>query len=452
MEILAFDKASARKLDENGFLHVEMCNISKEAVNDYYGHEIPDWEEHGLEPNRIYKGYRPAEELEKAVETFNMLPLLDEHVEDSADDPQLDHRIGNLGSVARFKRPYLQNSLVFQRADAIERLNALDDEEVVKELSSCYRYDPVFEPGVFNGEKYDFRMTNIRGNHVAVVPTGRAGSDVVVADAHPTIKGRRKMAEVSSALISRFVNAAEALGIGPHRGGETEAKQILEGERENMESTDDMKSKDQEPGTTQIEPNTKVAVDMTPEEAEAKIFEVVDGIQDRGLADNLIMLLKKRFGGGEATDEDPDEKDKKAEDNVTVEDNCDNPEIKGKTAMDKKGMAADAAAIERRIMNNINAKIAAAEFCAPLAPVSPLAYDSAAGVYKAALSAYGKKPKTNDIEALREIAAAQIELVENGQQAKVRTQLAGLAGDSAPEIDEDFAKEFEGFHNIRTGY
>jgi len=37
---LTFDAASKRRFDENGFLHVEASPISKEAVNDYYGHEM----------------------------------------------------------------------------------------------------------------------------------------------------------------------------------------------------------------------------------------------------------------------------------------------------------------------------------------------------------------------------------------------------------------------------
>jgi hypothetical protein len=37
-------------------------------------------------------------------------------------------------------------------------------------------------PGTFEGQRYDGRMTEINGNHVAIVAEGRCGSDVVVAD------------------------------------------------------------------------------------------------------------------------------------------------------------------------------------------------------------------------------------------------------------------------------
>jgi hypothetical protein len=39
---LAFDNApSHRVFDENGFLRVSDCHITKETVNPYYGREVP---------------------------------------------------------------------------------------------------------------------------------------------------------------------------------------------------------------------------------------------------------------------------------------------------------------------------------------------------------------------------------------------------------------------------
>jgi hypothetical protein len=58
----------------------------------------------------------------------------------------------------------------------------------VREFSCAYRYVPVMEAGEFEGQAYDGRMTEIRGNHLALVEVGRAGSDVIVADANPFIK------------------------------------------------------------------------------------------------------------------------------------------------------------------------------------------------------------------------------------------------------------------------
>jgi len=182
-KLVAFDKKSARRVSVEGFLHVTGCHISKATVNPYYGEEIPDFEKHGLDPKKIYQILRPADELEKAASTFNNLPLMDVHVEVSAFDlenPEIKkHVVGSTGQCAEFKAPYLNNDLVIWTAGAIEGIKT---KELV-ELSCAYRYELDLTPGTFEGQAYDGLMKNIAGNHVALVEEGRAGHDVVVADA-----------------------------------------------------------------------------------------------------------------------------------------------------------------------------------------------------------------------------------------------------------------------------
>ena len=176
-QLLAFDK-SGRSIDAQGFLHVEVSNISKATVNPYFGKEIPNWEGLGLEPDRIYQLYRDPGELAKAASTFNSLPLLAKHIPVSAEDPQKDSIVGSTGTDAQFHAPYLQNALVVWDAEAIK---GIESREKV-ELSCSYRYVAEMVPGVVEGIRYDGRMTEIQGNHVALVEVGRAGPDVVVGD------------------------------------------------------------------------------------------------------------------------------------------------------------------------------------------------------------------------------------------------------------------------------
>ncbi len=175
---IALDKESKRYIDENGFLHVSISNISKECVSPYYGYEIPNYKELKLDANSIYYAYRKGEELEKGAKSFNGLPLLRDHYIEHAENPQKEHRVGSLGTDAIFEKPYLKNSLIVTDAEAIRKI---ENKERV-ELSAAYAYTPLFEKGVFEGQEYDFIMTNIRGNHVALVEEGRVGKDVVVAD------------------------------------------------------------------------------------------------------------------------------------------------------------------------------------------------------------------------------------------------------------------------------
>lgn len=176
---LTFDAApSARSVDANGFLHVASSHITKATVNPYYGREIPGSEKLGLDPERIYYGFRDPEELRKSLPTWEGLPLHIEHHPDSADDPETLTRVGAVGK-AVWNAPYIDAPLTVWNGEAIE---AIEDGSF-RELSCAYRYDPDFTPGIYEGINYDFVMRNIRGNHVALVEEGRAGPDVVVADA-----------------------------------------------------------------------------------------------------------------------------------------------------------------------------------------------------------------------------------------------------------------------------
>lgn len=178
--ILAQDR-SLRSYDQDGRLHVESSNISKATVNPYYGSEIPNYQQLGLEPTKVYYMLRDPEELEKAVQTFNNLPLLSKHIPVSADEPQKDVIVGTTGSDAKFEDGYLKCSLAVWDSEAIAGIESGEQ----MELSSAYRYVADMTPGEFNGMRYDGVMRDIVGNHVALVDVGRAGRDVVVSDADP---------------------------------------------------------------------------------------------------------------------------------------------------------------------------------------------------------------------------------------------------------------------------
>lgn len=185
---IAMDRATQRSIDADGRLHVATTPISKANVCEYQGNEIPDGDKLGLDPNKKYKLYRDPDELKKGAKTFNNVPLLSEHVPVSADDPKHELVIGSTGTDAEFKDPYLMNSLVFWDKSAIDEIQAADKDpdEGARELSCAYRYSADMTPGKTpDGEAYDGVMRDIIGNHVALVPRGRAGSDVMVHDSKP---------------------------------------------------------------------------------------------------------------------------------------------------------------------------------------------------------------------------------------------------------------------------
>lgn len=205
---LAFD-TSSRTVDADGRLHIARSHISKAAVNPYYGWEIPGHENLGLQKEKIYKLFRDPVELEKAAPTFARIQILKEHVPVTVKTPRPDLVVGSIGSDISFDSPYLNADLCFWDNDAIAGIET----EKIKELSCAYRYKPVMSPGEFNGVAYDGIMTEIKGNHLALVSVGRAGSDVVVADENPFQKENpeMKMTKLGRALFAALSAASPVL-------------------------------------------------------------------------------------------------------------------------------------------------------------------------------------------------------------------------------------------------
>ena len=206
---LAFDRSSVRTIDADGRLHVAKSHISKANVCVYYGKEIPGYEALGLQPDKVYRLLRDPVELERAAPTFARLPVLSEHVPVTVEAPRPDLVVGAIGSEVVFAAPYLDADLCVWDATAIAGIET----DKVRELSCAYRYVPVMEPGEFEGQPYDGRMTEIQGNHLALVEVGRAGSDVVVADRNPFNfkETAMKMSKLGKALFAALCAASPVL-------------------------------------------------------------------------------------------------------------------------------------------------------------------------------------------------------------------------------------------------
>ena len=122
--------------------------------------------------------YRPHEEVgnPESLTTFGMKPATWGHppvLLDSANTKL--HQIGYSGSKVSFTDGFVEVSLTVTDQEAIEKIQRGDASEV----SAGYKveFDPT--PGVTpDGESYDGIQRNIRVNHIAVVPRGRAGPEV----------------------------------------------------------------------------------------------------------------------------------------------------------------------------------------------------------------------------------------------------------------------------------
>lgn len=171
---------SARVIDLNGWYTVKGNPLSKVGVFDYTGASIgaPD-------KARIYKVYRPAEELAdpECIESFKLLPWVDEH-------HMLGDGPGYMPAEKKGVHGVIGEDVYFDEAAGILRGNlkvfskshaaAIDKSK--PELSCGYRCTYDFTPGEWNGVKYDVVQRQMRGNHLASVKEGRMGPDVAVLD------------------------------------------------------------------------------------------------------------------------------------------------------------------------------------------------------------------------------------------------------------------------------
>lgn len=174
------ETGSARTYDLNGWPEIKGNPISKVGVFDYLGADIsPD-----LQPDRIYKVYRPKDELAhpETIDSFRLLPWTDEHEMLGSEDEGLTPAErkgvhGVIGEDVYFEDGYLKGNIkIFSK-----KLAGLI-ENGKKELSIGYRCLYELTPGVYDGQKYDAIQRSIRGNHLASVEEGRSGHDVAVLD------------------------------------------------------------------------------------------------------------------------------------------------------------------------------------------------------------------------------------------------------------------------------
>ena len=449
IERVALDAESKRTYDDNGFLHVSISPLTRVQVAPYHGSEIPGWQSLGLDPERIYKGYRSAEELSKpeTIESVNGIPIQLMHHMDYADNPAKATRVGSTGTDAAFHDPYLTNSLHIQDKKAIDRIN----DGSMRELSLAYRYKPIFTAGVSpDGEKYDFLMTDISANHLALVDEGRAGHEVLVYDSK---EGEKSMAEE--------VKTPQATGEEPAKQ-EAAVAEVAKGVQDLVDL-----SKPAEPAAPAADEEcAKPAEDEEPDAIAALIKDLtaagLDPSKLPGLEDRLKALAapapaedgeEKSTADEEcasaepAKDEETAPEAKPAEDEAVTEGlkQCgldgEDPAVQKAFAEGMKyasqGNTAEApkadaeAAADRAIRDataKVEAKYAAIEECRrSLGKVRPMAYDCAGDVYRDAVKAEGISSKGMSDDVAMNVYRTAVAM---------KSKFKGAAMDSKPKAQK----------------
>lgn len=450
-EKLAFDENTKRTFDKNGYMHVSVSHISKEAVNPYYGRDIPGWQERRLRPGHVYYGYREGTALALGAHTFNGLPLLLGHHAESADNPQKEHRVGSLGTDATFSSPYLDNSIIVTDAAAIRAIETGE----ARELSAAYRYEPIWEPGVFNGQPYDFIMRNIEGNHVALVREGRAGHDVIVADETLNPNDNKESADMAKKAKDENLDQIKALMkdcglaidnedvINAFRAGMKCGERAEDEDDTDEKKDDDKKAADRRfrggRGACDEDDDEKKSDAEDEDDEEKKAEDEDDSDEKKDKAKDEDDDSKK----DDAEDED-DEDEKKSED----EDDEDTDEKKdeAKQAMDEQ-IAELRKSITKSVSDAMTAKYKAAGECESILGriKDPFAFDSADDIYKKALKALNVS-----VEGIHPSAYPAMLALAKRQGVQPTRSTVKLAQDSKDKSDAMLESIQKGLDSIRV--
>lgn len=167
-----------RSKDDNGFLIIKDNPIAKSGVFDYLGSEVNSQ----LPPNEIVKVCRTFKDLEAKKDYFKGKPIKLTH-KWVGKDGEANEADGAIIGEVRAQEPYLKADLVIYNPKLIK---LIENGEIV-ELSPAYEAKLIESSGAYNGEPFTYKQELLSVNHLAVVETGRSGSDLRIQDTKPIL-------------------------------------------------------------------------------------------------------------------------------------------------------------------------------------------------------------------------------------------------------------------------
>lgn len=189
------------RLTRDGYL-VADAKIARTGIQLYSGKEVDPENKQGWRDKALVRVYRPESEVfsTDAMASFAHKPITDDHPSEAVSSKNWKaHSVGMTGNEIARDGAFIRVPMVVMDAASIQ--NWKDGK---RELSCGYESQIVFDAGITpEGEAYDAIQTNIRGNHLAIVGRGRAGSECRIGDrgapdtdkpSAPLIQGDRHMA------------------------------------------------------------------------------------------------------------------------------------------------------------------------------------------------------------------------------------------------------------------
>jgi hypothetical protein len=168
----------APRKTKSGFMAVR-ARAARSGVYDYLGSEVDPTGEHFKAADTV-KVYRDAADVfdKASVASFIAKPITNDHPTVAVTADNWDSYAKGTVMGALKDQEYLAFDLMLMDAATIAAVDAGK-----RELSNGYSCELVIGDGVApDGTAYNAKQVNIRGNHVAVVDRGRAGSQCRISD------------------------------------------------------------------------------------------------------------------------------------------------------------------------------------------------------------------------------------------------------------------------------
>ena len=258
---------SQRVEDFNGWFEVPRNPISRVGVFPYLGSSLGAdlVKELKLDPDQIYMVLRSPEALAdpEFLESVKLIPWIDEHTmlgpEDAGLTPAEQKGVGGTtGEQIEFDA---ESGILYSNIKCFSEAHRTQVDSGKRELSLGYRCKYMWAPGDYNGEAYQLRQIDLRGNHLATVPEGRMGPGIAVLD-HDDTKGKSAMDEIKKLL------AALMEAIGKLDGDKPNPDNVVV---EDEEPEVKVEAKDEEPEVKTEDEEPEVKVEAKDEEPEVEV-------------------------------------------------------------------------------------------------------------------------------------------------------------------------------------
>lgn len=234
----------ASKISDNisetseGYLICHNVPIARTGVQEYLGQELDISDKY----DEYIKVYREPEDVfaNETLSSFEGKPFTDNHPE-----PKVD-----INNITQYSKGHAQNlRRSTEEPDLLLADIIVTDPLVISEIKNGVKreissgYDCYYVP-----YKDGYRQVEIRGNHIALVTKGRAGSRVSIKDNKLERKKRMAKKNIFAAMLKAFAKdadpdeVAEALDALNQKDNEEEKSKVLEapnGDKESKTEDDD---------------------------------------------------------------------------------------------------------------------------------------------------------------------------------------------------------------------